>query len=123
MAPMIDMVFLLLVFFMTVSTLAKEARPEIGLPSSMTATVPAEAPPREIITLMKGKGMYRIFWYNNPVEKTELEQLLSDAGSRGRNPEILLRGSPEVPWSEWEPILGILRKAGVNKVIFATFEA
>jgi hypothetical protein len=30
MAPMIDMVFLLLVFFMTVSTLDEDARPEIA---------------------------------------------------------------------------------------------
>ena len=72
MAPMIDMVFLLLVFFMTVSTLAREARPELELAVSTTAAVPAEAPPRDIVTVMPGAEGFRYFWHNR---ETGIDQL------------------------------------------------
>ena len=122
MAPMIDMVFLLLVFFMTVSTLAKEARPETGLPVSHSAAVPSEAPPREIITVLERDDAYQLFWYNIPVGPEELAGLLKAAAERGGEPEVLLRGPATVPWSEWQGILDIVREAGIGDITFATYE-
>lgn len=122
MAPMIDMVFLLLVFFMTVSTLAKEARPETGLPVSLSAAVPSEAPPREIITVLARDEVYQLFWYNTPVGAEELADLLKATAERNGEPEVLLRGPPAVPWSEWKRVLDLLREAGIGDITFATFE-
>jgi biopolymer transport protein ExbD len=59
---MIDMVFLLLVFFMTVSTMAKDARPEIDLPVSTTAAVPEAAPPRDIVSVKRGENGFIYHW-------------------------------------------------------------
>ena len=123
MAPMIDMVFLLLVFFMTVSTMAKDARPEIELAVSTTAVVPEEAPPRDVVTVIPLDGGYRIFWHNRPVEATELAGLLKAfAGTKGPA-ELLLRGAPGLPWIAWEPVLDLCREAGIGDIVFATFEA
>jgi biopolymer transport protein ExbD len=121
MAPMIDMVFLLLVFFMTVSTLAKEARPETGLPISDTAQVPSEAPPRDIVTVLPKDDLYQVFWYNREVGKEDLAKLLKQSREVSGS-ELLLRGPPELPWKYWKEILEIVRAAGIVELVFATYE-
>ncbi len=118
MAPMIDMVFLLLVFFMTVSTLAKEARPELDLAYSETATVPEAADPRAILTVVSEAGGSRVYWYNRPVGADELESLLEENGGR----EVLVRAPADLPWGAFQEVLGPLRQSGVSDATFATFE-
>ena len=117
MAPMIDMVFLLLVFFMTVSTLAKEARPEMELAISTVASVPEETPPRGLISVLGKEAPFQIYWQNRRVNPEELGSLLKK--ERG---QLLLRGEPGLPWAAWQDLLGVLRAAGATDLVFATFE-
>ncbi|NBD38169.1 MAG: hypothetical protein GVY10_06340 [Verrucomicrobia bacterium] len=123
MAPMIDMVFLLLVFFMTVSTLARDARPEVTLPDSSTARVPAEVPPREVISVRERSGEDRVQYFlgSRAVTLTEIGDWLDsmpDPSSR----TFLLRGPGGLPYHRWEPILDLCRAAGTGDLCFATFE-
>lgn len=120
---MIDMVFLLLVFFMTVSTMAKDARPEVELPRSETARVPESAPPREIVTVLPAPEGFRIYWRDRPVELEELCRRLAGAKSGGDEAMVLLRGPADLPWEGWKPILDCCREAGIADIEFATFEA
>ena len=71
MAPMIDMVFLLLVFFMTVSTMAKDARPELDLPLSKTAEV-VEAAQRHHQQQLARFNLIRPQGDHLPFEATEI---------------------------------------------------
>jgi len=123
MAPMIDMVFLLLVFFMTVSTLAKEARPELELPLSEYAEVAEAAPPREIITVMKVKDGVQIYWHNRPVELEDLKKRLADSAKEESAQEVTLRGSPDLPWEYLSEVFDSCREAGLTEIIIATFES
>jgi len=123
MAPMIDMVFLLLVFFMTVSTLAREGRPEVELPVSLTAAVPAEAPPREVITVFPDGEGYRLFWHNREVDRAGLKALLRQLDPKQQSFQLLLRGPPDLPWEAWQEILSACREAGLGDIVFATFES
>lgn len=122
MAPMIDMVFLLLVFFMTVSTLAKDARPEVELAVSTTAMVPEEAPPRDILTVIHTEPGFIWFWGNRRVNKEELEALLEESSNSDFPPEILLRGAPDLSWRAWKELLPLCRSMGVSDLVFSTFE-
>lgn len=122
MAPMIDMVFLLLVFFMTVSTLAKDARPELDLAVSTTAAVPEAAPPRDVLSVIPGKSGFTWYWHNRQVDMGELESLLEKSAQSGGALEILLRGSPDLPWKAWKELLPLCRKHGANDLVFSTFE-
>ncbi|HKJ90034.1 MAG TPA: biopolymer transporter ExbD [Oceanipulchritudo sp.] len=122
MAPMIDMVFLLLVFFMTVSTMAREARPEMELPVSGTATVPSEVPPRDIVSLVAAEGGYRIFRDNRETSLAELPDLLREAAGAVPSGELLFRGPPGLPWKELSGLLEVLGEAPVEDLVFATFE-
>jgi len=118
---MIDMVFLLLVFFMTVSTLAKDSRPELELAHSRTASIPESAPPKDIITITQENGDYTYFWRNQKMDRRKLhEQIRSrplDAGE-----QLVLRGGPDLPWVVWKGLISICREADIADVVFATFE-
>lgn len=123
MAPMIDMVFLLLVFFMTVSTLAKEARPELELPLSEIAKVAEAAPPREIVTVIQDAGEVRHYWHNRPIQLDELSKRLSAVVRESPGHEITVRGAPDLPWELLNEVLEACREAGVTEIIIATFES
>ena len=118
MAPMIDMVFLLLVFFMTVSTLAKEARPELELATSETARVPEAADPRAILTIVPGGDDYQAYWFNRAVDQEELQALLEENDGR----PLLVRAPGDLHWSTFAEVLAPLRQSGVSEATFATFE-
>ena len=117
MAPMIDMVFLLLVFFMTVSTLAREARPEMELAISATATVPEAALPRGLVSVLGTEPPYQFYWQNRRVTPDELRSHL-----RKEKGQLLLRGEPGLPWAAWQELLVLCREEGATDLIFATFE-
>lgn len=123
MAPMIDMVFLLLVFFMTVSTLAREARPEVDLPVSVTARVPEAAPPRDAVTVFPDGEGHRYVWNNQPVSADELAERLRELAAGGSGHELFLRGPPGLPWEAWSRLLDLCRQAGIAEIVFATFES
>ena len=124
MAPMIDMVFLLLVFFMTVSTLARDARPELSLPDSSTAKVPTEVPPREVITVERiapDEGNIRYHLGGRILSTSQLRdhlENLPDPGSR----TLLLRGPEDLPYRAWEEVVRWCRAFGFTELLFATFE-
>lgn len=119
MAPMIDMVFLLLVFFMTVSTIARDSRPQLDLAVSTTAAVPEAAPPRDIVTVRQGNADH-YFWSNRRIDREEIPGLLQN-----RNPgagEIILRAGPAMPWEITRDLLNHCRQANITEVVLATFE-
>ena len=118
---MIDMVFLLLVFFMTVSTIAKDARPELDLAVSTTAVVPEAAPPRDIITVRHEGDEFQYFWSNKSVDLDTLAELLTGRKDSSVG-ELLLRGGPDLPWNIWQKLLQLCREAGVSDSVFATCE-
>jgi len=115
---MIDMVFLLLVFFMTVSTLAKEARPEINLPYSTAASVPIEQSPRQILTLESGAEGLLFHYFNRTVGPDTLRDLLKSHAEE----DWLVRAPPDVIWEQFHEVLGKIRACGVHKTTLATYE-
>jgi len=59
MAPMIDMVFLLLVFFMCVSSLSQAGhRVELNLPESTSSETPKDLSKRLLLSIQKDGSFY-----------------------------------------------------------------
>lgn len=120
---MIDMVFLLLVFFMTVSTLAKDARPEMELAESDQAKVPSEAPVREIITVFHQGGDDLSYYVGHrPLPLLALTDWLEEQLQTGAVASLVLRGDPDLPWSAWQPVWQVCQQGGLADVVFAAFE-
>lgn len=120
MAPMIDMVFLLLVFFMTVSTMARDARPEVLLPVTVEAAVPVAPTPRPVLTLLREGDQLRYAWFNRRVGLDELVPLLGEAAAT--DDSVTIRAAADCRWAELQPVLAAVRSAGFREWILCGFE-
>lgn len=121
MTPMIDMVFLLLVFFMTVSTLAQaDRRLKLDLPESASSDVPEDLSDRGTISL-DAEG--RI--YLGAVAQTLESMQATIKESLSLNPELRIhvRADQATPYSEIKKVLRSCAEVGAYEVIYATYQA
>ena len=121
MAPMIDLVFLLLVFFMTVSTLAQAERlTEVTLPESYESEVPEDLSDRGIVSL-DAEG--NIFVGQAPVTLAEMQERLR-AGLR-ENPRlrVLVRADERTRYGDIQRVLRASAEAGAYEIIYASHQA
>lgn len=118
MAPMIDMVFLLLVFFMCVSTLAQaEKGPVIDLPLSTESKVPEDLQNRVTISVeADGSVLIGKAKVDHPELTRRLRVTLSD------NPRLRLqvRADQNVPFAQVKSVLKTCAEAGAFEIIYAT---
>jgi biopolymer transport protein ExbD len=120
MTPMIDMVFLLLVFFMTVSTLAQaDQRVKLDLPESATGEVPDDLSNRGTISL-DAEG--RIFVGAQP--KTIRQMQTSIRESLALNPDLRIhvRADQATSYETIKKVLRACAEAGAYEVIYATYQ-
>ena len=123
MTPMIDMVFLLLVFFMTVSTLAQADRAKkLDLAESSQSDVPdAEDLPNRGTISLDAEGI--IYLGTNSVSLSQMQSSMKS--SLEANPElrIHLRADQATPYSEIKKVLKACAEVGAYEVIYATYQA
>lgn len=121
MAPMIDMVFLLLVFFMCVSSLSQaQRRTPVDLPESTESDVPSDLADRILITVLAdgtteiGGAVVGVAALGEAVRATLRER----PGSR-----FQVRADRATPFSELKKVLRTCAEAGALEVIYATHQA
>lgn len=121
MTPMIDMVFLLLVFFMTVSTLAQADKSiPLNLPESVESDVPKDLSDRGIISI-NAKGVI----YLGAVEQTLESMQAVIKGSLETNPDlrIQVRADAQTPYGAIKKVLKACAEVGAYEVIYSTHQA
>ena len=119
MAPMIDMVFLLLVFFMMASQMAQQQNIDLKVPEASKAVVPTNHQPRWIVNITEKGDLYE---GQNPIQ---LEQLSAHLKAQLRiNPEtkVYLRADRNTKHKEVKKVMMEMAKAGVSDFIFATLQ-
>lgn len=113
MTPMIDIVFLLMIFFLVASKLDEADRAiDVVLPDA-SAAKPLTTRPREFVINIDRSGNY--FAGARPVRLDELEQLLSQAAAD--NPQrqtVILRGDEEVPHKFVVAAMNACVQAGID---------
>ena len=121
MAPMIDMVFLLLVFFMTVASVAKSQRQvEVDLPESEESKIPEDASGRGILSV-DADGIYYM-----GDEPHSLEALRAAIKTRlAADPElrVQIRADQATEYAAIQKLLKAAAQAGAYQIIYATYEA
>ncbi len=123
MAPMIDMVFLLLVFFMTVSTLAQDERHPLALPESERSEVPREILARGTISIeMLDAATAQLYLGARPVSRDDLRAALEEALATQPDLEVNVRAAREAPFREIREVLQLCAEAGAYKVVYATYQ-
>lgn len=120
MTPMIDISFLLIIFFIVSSRLAQqEIQLELDLPQAASGEEPDVEPTgRRLVVNVLPEG--ELMAAGAAVEAGELEQLIAlERSKAGSDFEVRIRSDRNVPYRFVEPILLACTRSGVWKVTFA----
>ena len=118
MAPMIDMVFLLLIFFMVASVVVTD-RVKIQLPDAQSAKVPEDTKNRMMLSVDVNN---QIYVNTNPVNIKELKKIVSDELEINPGLRILIRADKDVEYKTNKEIIIACAEVGASDLIYATFE-
>lgn len=126
-APMIDIVFLMLIYFMVTSSLERaEADIAFQLPGVVEQTEPLEMPDEQIIEISpEGQVVVNMFAYDSPASRrlTELTAMLTrfrEASEANRVEAIVtVAPSPDTPHQFIVRVMDALSRAGIDNVNFA----
>ncbi len=115
MTPMIDVVFLLIIFFLVSSHLARqETQLPLELPAATTSGAPD--PERGVLTISVDPE-HRWRAGGNVVTETTLRQILDDHADRdGESAAVRIRTDRSVPYRHVAPILTAAARAGIVDV-------
>jgi len=118
MAPMIDMVFLLLVFFMCASQLSQTQSVPLEIPTATKAVVPRERPDRFVVNIDKDGNLYG---GNVPVELADLKAMVLEHKAANPDLKVYLRADQETTHKEVRKVMGVMGEAGIADFIFGAF--
>lgn len=120
MTPMIDVVFLLIIFFLVSSHLARrESRLQLALPNAATGEADNDPSPRLTINVRANGAL---LLGPNPIEPPELvERLRAESNRQGDALRVRLRGDQGAPFAAIEPALAACAEAGVEDIALGVF--
>ena len=126
MAPMIDMVFLLLIFFMVASHLTALERIPVALPVADKSNVPEETRDRQLITIrsMDDSGENAEIFMN--LQVVDLERFTTAIGNlyeSDENLQVYLRADRRVQHKHIKEVMEACAGVGIVDIIFGTFES
>ena len=126
MAPMIDMVFLLLIFFMVASHMSKMDRTPVELPVASKSTVPENAKGRQLITIRSQDPSGEevdVLMNLKSVEVENIATIVRTILAEDENAEVYLRADRYAKHKHVKEVMAACAEGGVVNVIFATFES
>lgn len=118
MAPMIDMVFLLLIFFMCASSISQNRALKLELPTASKGVVPKERPDRWTVNILADGSL---FSGDRPATiddlKAEVQRRLAEVPAT----KVYLRADADTPHKEIKKVLNAMASIGVDDFIFAVY--
>lgn len=119
MAPMIDMVFLLLVFFMVASVVTELEKVDVAIPSATYAKVPDDTKGRIMLSVDADNQVYV---GTAPVTLEELKEILSEELDQDPDLRVLIRSDKQVEYKTNKDLMTACGEVGATDLIYATFE-
>jgi biopolymer transport protein ExbD len=125
--PLIDIVFLLIIFFLVASHFVRaENKESVDLPKATQADDQAEESPNRLVVTVTAD--HRLHVGGRVVSFDELEQMISEGGTtdnpdEGHPFEVRIRGDKSVPYSVIEPIMLACARAGVTSLKYSVLFA
>jgi biopolymer transport protein ExbD len=113
MTPVIDMVFLLLIFFLCATRFDREERElPVKLPIAARAE-PLSMPPDELVVNVTRDGQYVVM--QQALTEEQLGQLLNDMGLKNPGTQaVQIRGDAEAAWEAGVRVMGLCNKASIS---------
>jgi biopolymer transport protein ExbD len=127
MTPLIDVTFLLLVFFTMISVLNDmEREADVQLPEAW-ATIVDRSPADRLIVNVEKDGAIVLFGRPATIEQLrrtlrERRDMLRRYEQATGQPPIVVRGHRACPYEHVEAVLDAIRAERLNKILFAAYE-
>ena len=119
--PLIDVVFLLIIFFLVASHIVRsQAQEPVELPDAVQVHENESAPVQLTITVSRD-GALSVG--GNPISLDALGERLTELASQNPPPEIRIRGDRVATYRHVEPILLRCAELGIRDVKFAVQKA
>jgi biopolymer transport protein ExbD len=117
--PMIDCVFLLIIFFLvTTAFIRLEQDLSINLPIQSRELKIKKPPAKPIVVSVRyrpgGKAQFRV--ENEVLSEAALTISLSRARIRNKDQSVVIRGDRRVKWEHVAAVMGCCAQAGISKV-------
>ncbi|MCH7526783.1 MAG: biopolymer transporter ExbD [Planctomycetes bacterium] len=113
MTPLIDMVFLLLIFFLVATTFHQEEREmQIALPIS-SAGGPISATLRELIINVDAEG--EIIVAGRPIGAEDLTTMITEAVAANPEQKVTIRGDRGTAYANVVRVLDICKNSGIQE--------
>ena len=119
MAPMIDMVFLLLIFFMVASVVARPDKVKVKLPSAVHAKVPDDIKGRMTVSV-DANG--QIYVDTTPVSLDEFRDQVAKELDENPDLRVFIRADKRVPFKITKEMMIACGDVGATDLIYATYE-
>ncbi len=121
-APLIDVVFLLIIFFLTVSHITQVRVEALSLPEAKEVDKSEHLASGRLIINVHRDG--RIVVSGKTYETDSLELMLRTERENLGNDDlsVLLRGDRETLWDRMSEIIEVLTKLGINQIRVAVLE-
>ena len=114
-APLIDMVFLLLIFFMLTSSFVVQPGIKVNLPKAVTSRVLEQ---KDINIIISAESV--IYLNNKVVNLKELRNILEKRRNQDENIPVLIKADRRSSLGRVVEIWDLCRELGINKVNIAT---
>lgn len=114
--PLVDVVFLLLIFFMLTSTFLKPQAIDIKLPGSKTASPVTDDQPVNIAI----NQFEQISMNDKPVAKEKLTHVLKTFFEQSINKDVILNADARLTVQQMMSIMDQLRQAGTTSIAIMT---
>tara|TARA_B100000686_G_C16494078_1_gene813612 strand:- start:138 stop:536 length:399 start_codon:yes stop_codon:yes gene_type:complete len=116
MTPMIDVVFLLIIFFMVSTVFVDFSRKmDINLPTSKSSALDESSKTLEV-EMLKDK---KIFLSGKPLTLLGLETTLTKMELKEKKPTAIIRADKSLPYGDVIQVMGILQKKGIPDISVA----
>ena len=118
-SPMIDMVFLLLIFFIVAASMVDMDKPELNLPAASSSKVPEDVVGRLVVSVDTAEQLYI---GAGVVTEEELRERLTAELELNPNLRVLIRSDAAVPFWVNKNLMRLCGDVGAINLIYAAFE-
>ena len=117
--PLIDIVFLLLIFFMVSTTFQRDSALPIELPEATSQTIVKQEQPLEVVVDLAGS----YFVDGTALADTNmftLKEALATAAKTRTNPQLMILADGKAPYQSVITIMDVARQLGLVNLSFPT---
>lgn len=119
--PVIDIVFLLLIFFLVATRFEQEEKDSEVLLPEVAAAQPMTMPPKQLVVNLRGDGTFSV--RGKPQSEKQLAQLLTQYSNANPGTQrVLIRGDKRASWGDGLRVMGLCNKAKIYKYRVAMVE-